>query len=184
MGSAHLTDIKANSLSVLGTLEFHNLIVAKDTSIAGPVEKSEKGKFAALNVVGTFEASDVACDALNAAGAVNITGLSVKGEANVAGALKLMASKDPKRTPNRLKNLTVAAEEASLEDTDVEGNILVKKLSNWLSGEKKQVLKLVGQTNVKGTITFESGTGTIEQGADAKIEGKVKGAKVEKVEKK
>src|SRR5262245_45445802 len=55
MGSAQLTDIKADSLSILGTLEFHNLTVTKDTSIAGPVEKSAKGKFGVLNVVGVFE---------------------------------------------------------------------------------------------------------------------------------
>ncbi|MBA3813116.1 MAG: hypothetical protein H0X26_01275 [Alphaproteobacteria bacterium] len=180
MGSANLTDIKADTLSVLGTLEFHNLAVTKETNIAGPIKKSEKGKFGSLNIVGEFEAADVTCTKLDAAGSVSVAGLTVSGDANIAGSLTLKASKDPNKTSNNLKNLTIAAAEISLEDTIVEGNILVKKTSEWVGGDKKQVLKLLGKTTVKGTISFEAGNGTLEQSGDVKIEGKVTGATVEK----
>lgn len=180
MGNTHLTDVKANSLAILGQLEFHNLTVSKGSSIAGPVKKSEKGKFGSLSVVGEFEATDVTCEKLDAAGAVTVTGLTVFGEANVAGALTLKASKDPKVAPNKLKNLTISADEISLEDTVVEGNIVVKKAPSWFGGGQKKTLRLLGKTTVKGTITFESGTGHIEQGREANIIGKVTGAAVEK----
>jgi hypothetical protein len=180
MGSAQLTNVKADSLSILGTLEFHNLTVTKGTSIAGPIKKSENGKFGSLSIVGEFEATNVTCEKLDAAGSVSLTGLTVSGNANIAGALTLKASKDPKTVPNKLQNLNIAAEEISLEDTVVEGNIVVKKPSSWLGGAKKQILRLLGKTTIKGAITFESGTGTIEQGPDAKIEGKVTGVNVEK----
>lgn len=181
MGSANLTDIKATSLSLLGALEFHNLTVAKDTSVAGPVTKSEKGRFGTLAVAGELEATDITCKKLDAAGAVKVTGLTVTGDTNVAGSLILTASKDPK-TQNKLKNLNIASEEVSLEDTNVEGTITVKTLSSWFGGATKQVLRLLGKTTVKGNITFESGTGTIEKGPEAKVEGKITGANV--VEKK
>ncbi len=180
MGSANLTDIKATSLSVLGTLEFHNLTVEKDTSIAGPIAKSEKGKFGSLAVVGEIDGTDVTCSKLDGAGAVTVTGLTVTGETNIAGALTLKGSKDPKVAKNKLQNLNIAAEEISLEDTDVEGKIVVAQPSVSIGGAKKQILRLLGKTTVKGPITFESGKGTIEQGPDVKIEGKVTGATIEK----
>src|SRR5436190_2202107 len=92
MGSAQLTDIKADSLSILGALEFHNLTVAKETNVAGPIKKSEKGKFGSLNIVGIFEATDVTVEKLDAAGQVTVTGLTVAGDASIAGALTLKAS--------------------------------------------------------------------------------------------
>lgn len=182
MGNANLTDVTANSLSVMGSTEFHTLTVPKDANFLGPVTKSEKGIFGSLAIVGEFEATDITCKKLDAAGAVTVTGLTVSGEANIAGSLTLKAPKDPKMAQNKLKNLTIAADEISLEDTEVDGAIVVKKLSSWLGGAKKQVLRLLGKTTVKGTITFESGAGTIEKGPDVKIEGKITGATI--VEKK
>lgn len=176
MGGANLTDIKADTLAIVGTLEFHNLTVAKDTDVAGEVVKSNKGKFGPLKVAGTFEAADVTAESLEVAGTVTATGLTVSKDATIAGELKLKASKDPKAAKNKLNNLTIAAAETSLEDTEVTGNITVKKPK----GFDNQVLHLIGKTTVKGTITFESGKGKIEQGSDAKIEGQVTGATVEK----
>jgi hypothetical protein len=177
MGSSNLTDITATSLSVLGPLEFHNLTVEKGANIAGPVTKSEKGTFGSLSIVGILEATDITCKKLEAAGNVAVTGLTVNEDTNIVGSLILKASKDPKIAQNKLKNLNISAEETSLEGTTVEGAIVIKKLPpSWLGGVKKQVLRLLGNTTVKGNISFESGTGTIEKSPDAKIEGKVTGA--------
>jgi hypothetical protein len=185
VGSTHLTDIKAKELSVLGSLEFHNLTVEQDADVAGPITKSENGTFANLSVLGTFEASDIICKNLDIAGAVTATGLTVTGETSIVGSLNLKAPKDSSKFPNNLHSLDISAETISLEDTNIERDIVVhtslkNKAFKWLGKEKKQVLHLLGKTNVKGNITFESGVGIIEQGPDAKIEGKVIGATVEK----
>ena len=180
MGNANLTDIKATSLSVLGSVEFHNLTVEKETSIAGPITKSEKGRFGNLAVVGELDATDITTKKIDVAGAVTVTGLTVTGDANIAGTLTLKAPKDPKIAKNKFQNLNIAAEEISLEDTGVEGKIVVKQPSTFTGGDKKQVLRLLGNTTVKGDVTFESGKGIIEQGPDAIIEGKITGATIEK----
>lgn len=185
VGSTNLTDVKAKELSVLGRLEFHNLTVEQDADIAGPITKSDKGTFADLSVLGTFEASNITCKNLDVAGTVNVAGLTVNGAASVVGSLTLKTPKDPHKFPNKLQNLDISAEDISLKDTAIEGDIIVhtslkNKAFKWLGKEKKQVLHLLGKTTLKGNVTFESGEGIIEQGPEVKIDGKITGATVKK----
>jgi len=194
LGNASLTDVKATTLSVLGSLTFHNLTVDNDTDVAGSVIKSKNGTFDNLSVLGKFEARDIicknlavvgtvtatniTCKTLEVAGPVTIKGLIVERAASIAGLLTLKDPKDPKMTHNKLQDLTVSAEKISLENTSIEGNIQVKQRRNWLGRAKKQILQLKGKTTVQGTITFESGKGEIEQGPDVKVKGKITGATV------
>lgn len=185
VGSANLTDVTAKELSVLGKLEFHNLTVEQDADVAGPITNSEKGNFADLSVLGTVEAANIISKNLDVAGTITVAGLTVKGNANIVGSLTLKAPKDPNTFPNKLHNLDISAENISLENTVVEGDIVVRapfknKAFKWLGKDQKQVLSLLGKTTVKGNVTFENGEGMIKQGPEAKIEGKVTGATVEK----
>lgn len=185
VGSTNLTDIKVKELSVLGSLEFHNLTVEQDADIAGPVTKSENGTFADLSVLGRLEASDIICKNLDVAGTVHASGLTVNGKTSIMGSLVLKAPKDPQKFPNKLQQIDISAEKISLEDTDVEGDIVVhtslkNKAFGWLGRDEKQVLHLTGKTTIKGNVSFESGEGIIKQGPEAKIEGNITGAKVEK----
>src|SRR5258708_4763744 len=91
VGSTHLTDVKAKELSVLGSLEFHNLTVEQNADIAGPITNSEKGTFGDLSVLGRFEASDITCRNLDVAGAIIAAGLTVNGNTNIVGSLILKA---------------------------------------------------------------------------------------------
>jgi len=175
MGPTVLSDVKANSIDVLGPLSFKNLKVKNEANILGVISKSTEGTFKSLNITGPFEASDVISKYLNVVGPVAVSNLTVEKEAHIVGPLKAKKS--------HFHDLTITAHEIALTDTEVEGNIVVKKSGHWLrlpKGEKKQVLRLKGKTTVKGTITFESEKGVIEQGPDVKIKGKVTGATVEK----
>lgn len=194
LGNANLTDVEATTLSVLGSLTFHNLTVDNDANVAGSVIKSKNGTFHNLSVIGKFEATNVTCKNLEVAGPVTATniicktlevagpatlvGLTVDGPVSIVGSLSLKSSKDPKTHQNKIKDLNITGEKISIENTDIEGNIEVHKARNWLGRAKKQVLQLKGKTIVKGTITFESGKGQVEQGPDVKIKGKITGATV------
>ena len=171
-GIVNLTNVKADSLDITGPLGFNNLEVKNDTTIVGPVEKSKEGKFNNLKVTGPFETENVTCTNLDVTGSVTATNLKVEKDATVTGGFELNKSS--------LNNLTITSDNIVLKNTEVSGNIVVKKESGVLGKIKNQELRLEGKTTVKGTVTFESGEGKIVQASEAKIEGAVTGATVEK----
>lgn len=167
-GVVSLTDVKADSLDITGPLEFNKLEVKNDTTIVGPVEKSKEGKFNVLKVTGPFEAKDVMCTDLNVVGSVTASNLKVEKDTTIIGGFDVKNSK--------LNNLTITSDKIILKDTEVSGNITVKKDTGLIGKMKDQVLVLEGNTTTKGTITFESGAGKIEKSKHAKVEGTVTGA--------
>lgn len=184
VGATDLTDVNAGELSVLGPLKFHNLTVGGDSDVMGSIRESQNGTFNDLSVLGAFEAAHITCKTLDVAGSVKVTGLTVNGDANIVGSLEIKASTDPK-FPNNLQNLDVSAEVVTLEDTLINGDITVQptlknKALKWLKQDTVQVLHLVGQTTVKGNISFVSGKGKIRKSPEVKIEGSVIGGEVEK----
>jgi len=136
-----------------------NLSVAKSASVDGPV-KGDNGKFGALHVSGSMETDHVLAGELSVQGAVKASYLDVSGDTDIEGTFDIKHGK--------FKNLTLAIDEATLEDVTAE-NITVKK------GHKPQVLHLSGSSEL-GDITFESGDGTVmTHGKDVQIKGAVKG---------
>lgn len=166
MGPTELKEITATSLSVTGPFQFNTLKVAKNLVVVGPVIDSEHGIFGSLDITGPFEAKNIACSKFNVTGPVDVTNLQVSGDATITGPLK--ASK------STFQNLTIWSDKIFLEDVKTK-DIFVKKIL-----QEKQVLYLKGKTVVEGTITFESGKGIVEQGPEAKIQGAIKGATLEK----
>lgn len=202
MGPTELKEITAKSLFVTGTLHFNNLKVEKTTEIFGPVTNSDHGVFNSLIITGPFAAKNIACSKLEVTGPVNVTDFQVSGEATIIGSLKVGKStfqnltvtgpsKVEKSTfqnltitgplkaeKSTIQNLTITADKIVLEDVKIK-DIIVKK-NQEEKQEKKQVLDLKGETIVEGNITFESGKGVVEQGSEVKIQGKIKGATLEK----
>lgn len=166
-GPTTLTDVKAESINVIGPLEFHNLEVKGTASITGPISESQHGVFKTLEITGPFEATDVICDTFEAAGPMTVKNLTVKKEVMIGGPLKASQSHFP--------NLIIEADEIVLTDTNIEGDILIQQDKNK---NKKQILRLLGKTNVKGSISFESGSGIIERDSNVKVQGVIKGATV------
>ncbi len=166
VGPTELKEITATSLSVTGPFQFNNLKVAKDLVVVGPVIESEHGIFGSLDITGPFEAKNITCSKFNITGPVDVTNLQVSGETTITGPLKARKG--------TFQKLTIGADTIFLEDVKTK-DIFVKKIL-----QEKQVLYLKGKTVVEGTITFESGKGTVEQGPGVKIQGVVKGALVEK----
>ena len=168
IGPTHLRKVTAESLSVMGPLEFHDLRVTGDAEIKGPVTNSESGTFGLLKITGPFIANDVACEQLDVEGPVNVSGLRVSDETNIVGPLEVRQS--------QFQGLNILADEISLEDVDV-NDINV----DWVKAKhERQVLRLKGNTIVMGNIVFKSGKGIIKQGPNVKIRGEITGATVEK----
>lgn len=167
-GLTKLTDVKADSLNVTGAFEFSNLEVLNSATITGPTSKSKNGKFGSLTVTGPFEANDVIAKDINITGSLNAQNLKVENETTVIGGLSV--------DKGSLNNITITSDKITLKDTEVKGNITVKKASGLFGKTRDQVLQLEGKTTVKGNITFESGEGKVEQASDSKVEGQVTGA--------
>ena len=166
MGPTQLKEVIAESLSVMGPFEFSNVMVEKNTTIEGPVLNSENGKFDSLNIKGPFTAKNIICKTFKVIGPVDVTHLKVEGDTSIMGSLKANQS--------QFENMSISADEIFLKDVDVK-DIFIKK-----NMDKKQVLQLKGKTLVKGNIAFESGQGIVELDSAAKVQGEIKGARVEK----
>lgn len=166
IGPTDLKEITAKSLSVMGPLHFNHLKVEKATEIVGPISNSEFGAFDSLTITGPFVAKNVTCSKLEVTGPVDVTDLQISGATTIIGPLRAVKS--------TFQNITITSDQVTLEDSKTK-DIVVEK-----NEDKKQVLHLKGKTIVEGNITFESGKGTIKQGAEVKIQGEIKGATVEK----
>ena len=201
-GRTILKNVRKDSLNVSGPFEFDTLEVNNNTDISGPTLRSRKGKFNKLTVSGPLEATDVTCKKLDVSGPLRVENLTVDEDAIIAGPVKatnmtcrtfngsgpvtvtkLKVEQDAtiagrlEATQSHFQNLKVSSDEILLKDTNVDGNIMVKKNYNGL--DQRQVLRLEGKTTIKGTITFESGNGIIEKTSAVMLKGVVRGAKVQ-----
>src|SRR5262249_40203523 len=92
-GPAQLQQIKADSLQVMGPLEFKDLQVAGNTTVIGAVSNSQSGKFNELKITGPFKVKQVEANTLQVIGQVDVDGIAVKGETVVFGPLAARNSK-------------------------------------------------------------------------------------------
>jgi len=192
-GKTKLEKQEYDSIMVNGSLDF-NEIKASSLKVNGGTE-GKNGTFGSVSVNGKFEAKDCSADSLDANGAVEIKDFTIKGAAKINGRLEAKGV--------TVGSLSISAKMMSLDDCIVEGDILVRakqgargatgwmtKATNWVGSwfgggdkaaaeeAKGEMLYLKGDTDVRGSITFESGVGVIEKGSKAKIGGKVTGAEV------
>lgn len=161
-GPAQLTQVKADSLSVMGPLQFSDLQVSQDATVIGAVNNSQKGKFTALKITGPFNAKNIITDSLQVIGPVNVNGIIVSGDTVILGPLNAQNS--------RFNNITVTAERVNLVNVEV-NNIYVKKTGT----DVKPTVILSGKTNVVGSIQFESKNGVVSIKGKSTVKGQVEG---------
>lgn len=164
-GSARLSEIRANSLTVKGSLDFKRLNVTGDTKVLGACS-GEESDFKNLAIQGTFWGAKIRIVNLQVDGEVAIEDFTLNGEVNIKGPLKAKNGSfnniDAVNAPIALYNVTV-------------NNINVKKDNT----NNRNEVKLAGNTVVSGNITFESGEGIVFiRDKTAQLKGKVIGGKI------
>lgn len=171
-GTAKLNEIKADSLTVRGPLNFNQLKIKGDTEISGPCS-GEEGEFNNLAIHGTFWGSKIKIENLKVDGDVTIEDFKISGNVNINGPLKAKNGSfndiNTVNTPVALYNVQV-------------NNITVKKdhgNTKDNANEDNNQIKLAGNTIVSGDITFESGDGIVFiRDKTAQLKGKIIGGKI------
>lgn len=204
LGDVALTDVTTEDISLTGPLIFKNLTVSHGANILGPVEgihgkfenlsitgplkfeglsvqdvasftgnvSGKHGNFLDLTIVGSFTLDQTTCQNFTGLGVGRVSKLRVKGKTTLVGNLNAEES--------QFEDMTLTSEEIILNKTQAQ-NIFIKKNNEnsffSLSNDNKaQELHVIHNSIIEGSVTFESGKGTIFLGADSKIKGKVKGA--------
>ena len=174
-GSTHLNKAEYDTLNVNGNLTFNHLIIKNSIVINGSVQ-----------------GENLTCATFQSHGSVDINGLqafsivssgSFKGNTiTVTNASKFNGEVDIKK--GHLQDLQIASTTPTFIDTEIHGNILIKKAKEgWdffgfaSHALSTQVLTLKGQTSVSGDISFEE-DGEVHLIDGAKVEGKITNAKV------
>ena len=85
-GPAQLKQVKADSLTVTGTLQFNDLEVTQNAEFTGSVKDSENGRFSHLTITGPFEAKQITANSLTVAGPVKIDNLVVQGDTDIVSS--------------------------------------------------------------------------------------------------
>ena len=189
-GKTKLEKQEFDSVMVNGSLDFKEVKITT-LKVNGETEGKDS-TFGSVNVNGEFEAKDCSADTLTINGATDIKGCTIKGAATLNGRLEARGT--------TIGSLSISSEKMLLDDCVIEGDILVRakqgatgavgwmtRASNWIGSwfgggdkvaedVKAELLQLRGTTEVRGSITFESGVGIIEKGSQATIGGKVTGA--------
>lgn len=166
-GAANMQNVRAQSLLVLGSLDFKNLDVFKTAEVIGNLKSSGEGRFGILKVTGETSLRNSIMNSLQVIGPLNAAYITVKGNTIVVGSLTAGSS--------QFDNITVTANKISLNDVKVT-NIYIKKSPN----EKEQIVDLAGSTLVGGNITFEEGDGIVIARPGVSIIGEVKGGRLTK----
>lgn len=170
LGPAHLTEIKADSLTVTGTLFFDKLDVSGNVTVVGPIKEDSTDLLCKdLDVLGTIDAKNIKCANINVVGSAKLENIETSGDVKIVGMVEIKSA--------ILQNLHLTANEMQLSDVNIK-DITVDKIP--LSGDH-QTLYLKGDTTV-GSVTFKSGKGTIVMENSAKVSGEIKGATVKKEE--
>lgn len=166
-GPATLKLIKAQNLSIHGTLDFNRLDVAQTATINGPV-KGSNGKFGKLSVTGPVNVDHIMATELQVHGPLTVSSLKISGATQIDGQVSI---KD-----GELHSLTLSDNSLTLE------NVTADKITiNKLNDNAPQTLTLKGKTIVSGGISFEAGNGIVKiEGTEVEIKGSVNGAKTEK----
>jgi len=165
-GAANLQNVHAQSLLVLGSLNFKNLDVFRDAEVIGDIRGGQNGKFGKLKVTGVVNLTEAIIGALQVIGPLYMDDVTVQGNTIVIGTLVAGNS--------QFENMTITANQVRLNNVKV-GNIYLKKEQ---LKSKTQQLELEGPSIVGGSITFEAGDGIVVVHKGVSIIGEVKGATI------
>lgn len=164
-GPATLNRVKTKVISIDGTVQFDHLKVYQTAEFTGPVE-GQFGDFEYCKIKGPAKLSEIKAKKLDVIGTLNVNRLKVSDDLNVIGQLSTEEAE--------IGTLTITpndAKETLLNKTHAK-KIIVK--SNK-TANGTQVLKLMNNSIVDGSVIFESGHGKIETDQSSKIVGNVSG---------
>jgi hypothetical protein len=172
VGSAEFKQCVLGRLEIFGECSFDGLTVQKKTLIQGNVEKGADGHFHELEVMGKFSVKKkCSCEGpFKIVGPMTVTSFTAKSSGEIIGTLVAKKS--------QFEGLTITAKEMEFSDCQIK-EIHVKALTQ---ASETQVLKLKGKTQVANGIVFDSGKGLVVIGKKAKIEGIVRGGKIQQEE--
>jgi len=174
-GSSRLNKVEYDSLEVNGDLTFGDLSIKDSLVVNGSIQgKTLKCKIFKANGsvdVDGFQAQDV-----KSSGLFSGENITVTGDAEFDGGLEIENGK--------LHDMQIASARSTIVDTQVNGNIRIKKVNKGWSffGFKSnepsaQILELKGNSFVNGDIFFEE-NGEVHIFDGAKVKGKIVNAKV------
>jgi len=152
------------TVTVDGSLEFDD-VDALTMTVNGNAT-GEDGTFVSLAVNGSLKAEDCTSEELTVNGPANLEDCKIKGLCSITGNVTAQDC--------QMGSLYTSAMSVVLDDCIINGDIMIRPDMGALGGE--QELRLNGATIVKGSITFEDGSGVISKSSDAIVEGEISGA--------
>lgn len=168
-GSSHLNKGEYDSLEVNGALTFKELFIKDSIVVNGRIHGNDL-KCRTIEVNGSVEIDRLWAQNVESNGLFLGQNIDISGDAEFNGRVEIKTGK--------LHNIQIVSIKSTIIDTEVNGNIWVKKLNNFKSNELlTQILELKGDTIVSGDVVFEE-EGEVYLFDGAKIEGKVIKAKV------
>lgn len=174
-GSSHLNKGEYDSLQVNGSLTFKDLAIKDSIIINGSIQgKNLKCKTMESN--GSVDVNGLKAKSVESNGSFSGENIEVTGELEVNGGLEVKNGK--------LHDIQIASTRSIIIDTQVNGNIRIKKVTEgwnffgFKSNEPSpQILELKGNSLVRGDIIFEK-DGEVHLFDRSKVEGKITNAKV------
>lgn len=150
LGTAKLTSIKTESVTVTGTLSFNKLDVSGNVTVVGPIEEDSMELICKdLDVLGTVSAKKVKCVDINIVGSAKFEELEATGDVKIVGGTEIERA--------TLQNVFLTSSDIKLKNVKV-NNITVDKIP---LSTQAQTITLEGDSVVSGTIIFQSEKGTV-----------------------
>lgn len=166
-GSANLKEKEYESLLVNGSLKFENLVIRGTTSINGSI-KGRGLKSNNLKVNGSVNIEAAKVQTVDISGSFLAKEVEIFGDSYFRGSIDIVNG--------QLSNMIIYSKNSVIEDTNVSGNIHIKKENND-NKHRPQILELKGNSTVTGDIVFDD-KGEIYISDSSKIEGKITNAKI------
>lgn len=171
-GSSNLKHQVYDSLEVNGTLTFKDLIIKGSIVINGKIQ-GENLKCKNIKSNGSSEVDGFQAQNVRINGSFKGRNIEITEKSEFNGAIEI--------TNGKLHNIQVVNTLSTLVDTNVSGNINIKKIDKGFgcksSASLVQVLELKGNSLVIGDITFEE-EGAVHLFDKAKVQGKIVNAKI------
>ena len=171
-GSSNLKQQVYDSLQINGALKFKDLTIKESLIINGKIQgKNLKCRNITSN--GSFDVDGFQAQNVKTNGSFKGMNIEITGKSEFNGALEI--------TNGKLHNIQIVNTLSTLIDTNVSGNVNIKKIDKGFrvrpSTSLVQVLELKGSSLVTGDVNFEE-EGTVYLFDKSKVQGKIVNAKI------
>jgi hypothetical protein len=179
-GNARLGKAAYESLNVAGALDFNNLTIEKNLTVAGSANGNSL-KCNKFTVNGSFTGKNIqaqngevngalACDKVTIDDDLIVNGSLSGKEIKVSGKTQIFGGLDA--SESSFGDIEIATTKGTLTNSKAK-NIIVKETQDL-----SQRLYLEGKTIIEENITFESGNGKVFISDGAQVMGAIQGASV------